>query len=245
MRTTRTHSRKRKPSRAARGLRNSALIILTAAVTALTGSLVAGCGLAGGGITVVGANPGSMATVVARTTLTAASTTTSTNDACRATSLRLQAYVSPLTAPQSAALTRDQTLTLVFTNTSGFACTLRGYPSVDFLRAGIRGPLSTPDAFSASASVTPVRLASGAAASAAITFATDGSANGTANGSATTPGGSRCEDVIGVRVYPPDSVTALSTEVTDSRTASAISHFSVCGHRVDVGSIQAQAGTWH
>ena len=56
-------------------------------------------------------------------------------------------------------------------------------------------------------------------------------------------GGSRCEDIIGVRVYPPDSVTALSTEVTDPRTAGAISHFSVCGHRVDVGSIKAQAGT--
>jgi len=239
MRMTRTHSREWKPSRAARGLKGSALIFLTAAVTTLIGSLVAGCGLAGGGISVVGANPGSIATVVAQTTLTAASAATSTNDACRSTSLRLQAFESPLSAPHSAALTHDQTLTLVFTNTSGFACTLRGYPSVVFLRSGIRGPLSTPDAFSASDSVTPVRLASGAAASATITFAT----NGSANGSATTSGGSRCEDVIGVRVYPPDSVTALSTEVTDPRAAGAISHFSVCGHRVDVGSIKAQVGT--
>lgn len=244
MRTTRTHSRKGKPSRAARGLKNSALVILTAAVTTLTGSLIAGCGVAGGGITVVGANPGSVATVVAQTTLTAASAATSKNDACRTTSLRLQAFASPLSTPDSAALTRDQTLTLVFTNTSGIACTLRGYPSVDFLRAGKRGPLSTPDAFSASDSVTPVRLTSGAAASAAITFATNGSANGSPNGSATTSTGSRCEDVIGIRVYPPDSVAALSTEVTDPRTAGAISHFAVCGDRVDVGSIKAQAGTW-
>ena len=238
MRTPRTHSQKWKPSRAARGLKNSALIIFAASVAALAGSLVAGCGLAGGGITVVGANPGSIATAIAQTTLTAASATTSANDACRSSSLRLQAFEPTLSTPHAAALTGNQTITLVFTNASSSACTLRGYPSVDFLRAGIRGPLSTPDAFSASDPVAPVRLASGATASAAITFATNGFANGSAD-----VGGSHCEDVTGIRVYPPGSVIALSAEVIDPRTAIPASHFSVCGHRVDVGSIKAQAST--
>ena len=37
--------------------------------------------------------------------------------------------------------TRTEQLTLTFKNVSGLTCTLRGYPSVDFLRGGVRGPL--------------------------------------------------------------------------------------------------------
>ncbi len=124
--------------------------------------------------------------------------------------------------------TRTQRLTLTFTNVSRFTCTLRGYPSVDFLRGGIRGPLSAPDSFAASPSVVDVDLSPGATATAEITFAANGRNN---------PQGSRCEQVIAVRVYAPGSTKALSSAVRDT-SGHRLQSFYVCGHKVVVQAVQ-------
>jgi hypothetical protein len=124
--------------------------------------------------------------------------------------------------------TRTQQLTLTFTNVSRLTCTLRGYPSVDFLRGGVRGPLSAPDTFAASPSVVDVDLSPGATATAEITFIANGRNN---------PQGSRCEQVIAVRVYAPGSTRALSSTVRDT-SGHRLPSFYVCGHRVVVQAVQ-------
>lgn len=124
--------------------------------------------------------------------------------------------------------TRTQQLTLTFTNVSRVTCTLRGYPSVDFLRGGVRGPLSAPDAFAASPSVADVDLSPGATATAEITFIANGRSN---------PQGSRCEQVIAVRVYAPGSTKALSSAVRDT-SGHRLPSFYVCGHKVVVQAVQ-------
>jgi hypothetical protein len=124
--------------------------------------------------------------------------------------------------------TRPQQLTLAFTNVSHSSCTLRGYPNVDFLRGGIRGPLSAPDSFAPSPRVADVRLAPGEVATAEITF--------TANG-ADNPHGSRCDQVIAVRVYAPGSTKALTAGAHDV-AGHRIPSFYVCGHGVVVHAVQ-------
>lgn len=124
--------------------------------------------------------------------------------------------------------TKVQQLTLVVTNASHSTCTLRGYPSVDFLRAGVRGPLTAPNSFTPDPKGAVVRLAPGEAASSLIAFTTNGPGN---------PHGARCEQVVSVRVYAPGSTTALTAAVRDS-TGHRIASFYVCGHGVVVHALQ-------
>jgi Protein of unknown function (DUF4232) len=124
--------------------------------------------------------------------------------------------------------TRTQQLTLTFTNVSHASCTLRGYPSVDFLRGGIKGPLSAPDSFAPNPGVADVRLSPGGVATAQVTF--------TAN-SAGNPHGSRCDQVIAVRVYAPGSTKALTSAAHDAADH-RIPSFYVCGHKVVVHAVQ-------
>lgn len=129
-----------------------------------------------------------------------------------------------------AVATRTQALTLTFTNVSRGECTLSGYPSVDFLRGGVRGPLSAPDVFAASPGVVDVQLLPGQAASSQITFTANGSGN---------PHGSRCEQVVAVRVYAPGSTVALSSAVRDT-TGHRLPSFYVCGHKVVVHAVRGE-----
>ena len=255
-----------------------------AALTAL--GAIGGCGM-DSRITVVGANPRSVAvntsnrstdtsTSSARTATTAqavepaaaaasissiftasSAPTTSTGEPCSAAALHLQVFESSLPSPSthpdaspnakstsansvrtsptnnldSRNSTRTQQLTLVFTNVSRSACTLRGYPSVDFLRAGVRGPLSAPDSFVPTPGVATVRISPGGAASSLITITTNSSGN---------HHGSRCEAVIAVRVYPPGSTKALTSATRTSSTSAALPHFYVCGHKVVVRAVQPE-----
>jgi hypothetical protein len=117
----------------------------------------------------------------------------------------------------------------VFTNVSASTCYLRGFPNVDFLRGGNHGPLSEPDAFSTVLPANRVELAPGGAASASATFVTNDPQN---------VRGSRCDDAVGVRTFPPGSSAALSSGVHDTHGA-PLSHFYVCGHGVVVSALQA------
>jgi hypothetical protein len=125
-------------------------------------------------------------------------------------------------------VTRTQQLTLTFTNVSRSECMLRGYPSVDFLRGGIKGPLSAPDSFAANPGVADVFLAAGGTATAQVTF--------TANG-ADNPRGAHCDQVIAVRVYAPGSTKALTSGAHDAG-GHRIPSFFVCGHKVVVHAVQ-------
>ena len=126
--------------------------------------------------------------------------------------------------------TRAQQFTLVFTNVSHAACTVSGYPSVDFLQPGTRGPLSAPNSYSPSTKVTNVRLSPGGAAQSSITFTTN---------SYTNPRGSRCNEVVSVRVYIPGSTKALVSGARDN-AGHRIADFYVCGHKVVVWALQAK-----
>lgn len=177
---------------------------------------------------------------------TATATSASVSAACGAGDLSLRVFESSLGRPAShggsaadvpigsglLALhsTRVQQLTLVFTNVSHAACTMHGYPSVDFLWAGARGPLSAPDSFSRGAEVTDVRLSPGGAATSLIAFTTNGNANSR---------GSRCDAVVAVRVYPPGSTQALISGARDAGTGLVVPHFYVCGHKVVVQAVRA------
>ena len=136
--------------------------------------------------------------------------------------------MSTTSAAGKKSATSEQQLTLLFTNRSHAACTLRGYPSVDFLRAGVWGPLSAPDSFAPNPGVVSVRLAPGDAASSRIAFTTNGSAN---------PRGVRCEQVVAVRVYPPGLTKALTSDVRDVADH-RIPSFYVCGHKVVVHAVR-------
>ena len=124
--------------------------------------------------------------------------------------------------------TRTEQLTLAFTNVSHANCTLRGYPSVDFLRGGIRGPLSAPNTFAPVPSVADVHLSPGGVATAQITFISNGTDN---------PRGSRCDQVIAVRAYAPGSMKALTSAARDL-SGHHIPSFYVCGHKVVVHAVQ-------
>jgi hypothetical protein len=167
------------------------------------------------------------------------------NEVCAAADLSLQVFESSYATPSShvrtpvvpiapglSALhgTRAQQLTLVFTNVSHSACTMRGYPSVDFIRSGVHGPLSAPNSFSRATKVTDVRLSPGGAARSLISFTTNSYANSH---------GSRCDEVVAVRVYPPDSVNALVSGARDEANHN-IPRFYVCGHMVVVRAVQSK-----
>ena len=174
-----------------------------------------------------------------------ASASTTSAAACGAGDLSLQVFESPQAAsaghdsepplPIGSGLlalhsTRVQQLTLVFTNVSHSACMLRGYPSVDFLRVGARGPLSAPDSFSRAAKVADVRLSPGGAAESLITFTTNSYGNSR---------GSRCDAVAAVRAYAPGSTRALISGVRDDGNGHVVPDFFVCGHKVVVRALQA------
>jgi hypothetical protein len=121
-------------------------------------------------------------------------------------------------------------MALIFTDVSRSDCVLRGYPSVDFLQAGVHGPLSAPNSFLPIPRVTDVHLSPGATATSLITFTTNGVGN---------PGGSRCDEVVAVRVYPPGSTSALLSAAHDSsKNGAVIPHFFICGHEVIVRAVQ-------
>ena len=123
---------------------------------------------------------------------------------------------------------RAQQLTLVFTNVSHATCIVSGFPSVDFLRAGVQGPISTPDSFSRTTAVPDVRLSPGSAARTSITFTTNSYANSH---------GSRCDEAVAVRAYLPGSVRALVSGARDGANH-RIQYFYVCGHKVVVQALQ-------
>jgi hypothetical protein len=195
--------------------------------------------------TALTAAPNAAPAVVADKTIsTSQNANVNPNEACAAADLSLQVFESSRATPSSSharnpvvpiapglgALhgTRAQQLTLVFTNVSHAACTMRGYPSVDFLRSGIHGPLSAPDSFLRATKVTDVRLSPGGAAKSLISFTTNSTANSR---------GSRCDEVVAVRVYAPGSVNALISGARDE-TNHNIPHFYVCGHKVVVRAVQ-------
>lgn len=124
--------------------------------------------------------------------------------------------------------TRELQLTLVVTNTSHSPCTLSGYPSVDFLRAGVRGPLAAPNSFAPDPKVAVLRLVPGDVARSLIAFTTNGPNN---------PRGVHCEQVVAVRVYPSGSTTALTAAVHDTSNH-RIASFYVCGHGIVVHALQ-------
>ena len=126
--------------------------------------------------------------------------------------------------------TRAQQFTLVFTNVSHAACTVSGYPSVDFLQPGTRGALSAPNSYASSTKVTNVRLSPGGAAQSSITFTTN---------SYTNPRGSRCNEVVSVRVYIPGSTKAVVSGARD-KAGHRIADFYVCGHKVVVWALQSK-----
>ena len=167
-----------------------------------------------------------------------------TTSTCPTTDLTLQVFEPPPATPSAHAGapvvptgpglgalrgTRTQQFTLVFTNVSRFACSVQGYPSVDFLQAGTLGPLSAPNSYAPGTKVTNVRLSPDGVAQSLITFTTNSYAN---------PHGSRCDEVIAVRVYLPGSTKALISGVRDGRNHRSIPDFYVCGHMVVVRALQ-------
>ena len=224
---------------------------------AATTSTPSGGGAASPRRTSPGTQPGNNATTAPATsantppaTPTGTGGTGSAPHACSSVDLSLQAFELPLTtvpthpvhAPSPTNLpgstasgrsaTRPQQMTLLFTDVSRSACTLSGYPSVDFLQTGLAGPLSAPNSFAPIPGVTKIHLAPGTTATSVITFITNG---------ATNPHGSRCDDVVAVRVYPPGSTSALVSQAHDSSAKGAgsiIAHFFVCGHVVIVRAMQ-------
>ncbi|HWG22852.1 DUF4232 domain-containing protein [Actinospica sp.] len=205
----------------------------TTEATAVASSIATASGAGSGAPTGTG-NP----------TTTPTTVSTSTADACAAAALNLQVTASSAAGYVGGGgytggstksghhsliiVTRTQQLTLTFTNVSHIRCTLRGYPSVDFLRGGIKGPLSAPDSFAPKPGVTDVYLLPGNAATAQVTF--------TANG-ADNPHGARCDQVIAVRVYAPGTTKALTTTARDM-AGHRIPSFYVCGHKVVVHAVQ-------
>jgi len=176
---------------------------------------------------------------------TATNTSVATSLACATTDLNLQVFEPPQATPSNHAGTptvpigpglgalrgtRPQQFTLVFTNVSRTSCTVSGYPSVDFLQAGMRGPLSAPNSYSPATRVTVVRLSPGGAAQSSITFTTNSYAN---------LHGSRCNEVVAVRVYIPGSTKALVSGARDE-AGHRIADFYVCGHKVVVWALQAK-----
>jgi Protein of unknown function (DUF4232) len=168
---------------------------------------------------------------------------TATVSACTTADLNLQVFEPSPTTPSGHARTpvvpigpglgalhgiRTQQLTLVFTNVSHSACIVSGFPSVDFLRAGVQGPLSAPDSFSRTTAVPDVRLSPGSAARASITFTTNSYANSR---------GSRCDEAVAVRAYLPGSVKALVSGARDGANH-RIQYFYVCGPKVIVEALQ-------
>jgi hypothetical protein len=212
----------------------------TALVTAALVATLGGGGLAGGGIRVVGANP-AIATsvpvsVVAQSTDTAGSTSSvtgaTTGNNCAASALRLTVTLAP--APPEAsgggggAATRSERLTLVFTNIASSPCDLRGYPNVDFLRAGAGGPLSEPDTFASTQDdATRVELAPGGAAVATATFVTDDPSNAQGFG---------CDDAVAVRAFLPGLSAAIYAGIQDAHGV-PLRHFFVCGHGIVVSAL--------
>jgi uncharacterized protein DUF4232 len=191
--------------------------------------------------------PAAVSTTTPTTTPTAANTPTTTSTAtslvCTTADLGFQVFEPSQPTPSSHASTptvpigpglgalrgtRAQQFTLVFTNVSHAACTVSGYPSVDFLQPGTRGPLSAPNSYSPSTKVTNVRLSPGGAAQSSITFTTN---------SYTNPRGSRCNEVVSVRVYIPGSTKALVSGARDNADH-RIADFYVCGHKVVVWALQ-------
>lgn len=208
----------------------------TAGETATTATVAGGASVAGAASTT------SAATAAAPTTTATATATNTTVSACSTADLHLQvleaSQPTPLdhlgtTIPINPGLlarqtTRTEQLTLIFTNVSHSACTMHGYPSVDFLRAGVHGPLSAPDSFAQSPGITNVRLAPGETAESQISFTTNSAANSR---------GRRCDEVVAVRVYPPGSTKALTSGTRDSRNL-RIPNFYVCGHAIVVRAVQ-------
>jgi Protein of unknown function (DUF4232) len=176
-------------------------------------------------------------------TSAARSTSTATLSACTTADLNLQVIEPSPVAPSGHARTpvvpigpglgalhgiQTQQLTLVFTNVSRSTCIVSGFPSVDFLRAGVQGPLSAPDSFSRTTAVPDVRLSPGSAARASITFTTNSYANSR---------GSRCDEAVAVRAYLPGAVGALVSGARDGANH-RIQYFYVCGHKVVVQALQ-------
>jgi len=184
------------------------------------------------------------ATTAPTVTAAAPTTTNTTVSACSTADLHLQVLETSLptlsdhvgtTIPIDPGLlarqtTRTEQLTLVFTNVSHSSCTMQGYPSVDFLRAGAHGPLSAPNSFAQSPGITNARLAPGATADSQISFTTNSAANSR---------GRRCDEVVAVRVYPPGSTKALISGTHDSRNR-RIPNFYVCGHAIVVRAVQSK-----
>lgn len=215
----------------------------TAAAAAAGGSSVTTAATTGVGSPAAspGAGTGTGATAPADVPTTMA---TSAGGACSSGALSLQvtaassvAYVAGggavgggarLEVHGLAFATRTQQLTLTFTNVSRASCTLRGYPSVDFLRGGIKGPLSAPDSFAPNPGVADVELSPGGVATAQVTFTANGAGN---------PHGLRCDQVVAVRVYAPGSTKALTSGAHDA-AGHRIPSFYVCGHKVVVHAVQ-------
>lgn len=182
-------------------------------------------------------------TTAATRTASNTSTSTATSVVCTTADLGFQVFEPSQATPSAHAGTptvpigpglgalrgtRAQQFTLVFTNVSRAACTVSGYPSVDFLQPGTRGALSAPNSYASSTKVTNVRLSPGGAAQSSITFTTN---------SYTNPRGSRCNEVVSVRVYIPGSTKALVSGARD-KAGHRIADFYVCGHKVVVWALQ-------
>lgn len=123
---------------------------------------------------------------------------------------------------------RRQRVTLVYTNISTSACVLRGYANVDFLRAGVGGPLSEPDTFARSVPIRRVELAPGGVARASAAFMTNDPRN---------THGSHCDDAVAVRTFPPGSTVAIASGLRDAHGVT-LRHFYVCGHGVVISALQ-------
>jgi len=228
----------------------------TALTAAVLVAALGGCGLADGGITIVGANPqtvGVSVPIVAQGTAAAqppqstqpqpanAATGAVATDAvapaaCSASDLMLSATWATTESGRAAAddvsgsgggTTSRQSLMLAYLNVSTAACVLSGYPNVDFVHAGAVGPFGEPDTFAAKIStVSRVELAPGGEAMATAGFITNGPLN---------VSGSRCDDAVGVRTFVPGSSAAITASADDAY-GNPLQQFFVCGHGVVVSA---------
>ena len=158
--------------------------------------VIAGCG--GGG-----SNPASLAPAHDSVASTPASTTAGSPSACSTDELALH-----LGAQGGAA--GSVYAPIVFTNTSGSACTLSGYPGVSYAASenGKQvGAAATRNALHAASTVT---LEAGASAAALLQMANH--ANFPAASCSAAP-------VAGLRVYPPGSKSAAFIAFSSAQTA--------------------------
>jgi uncharacterized protein DUF4232 len=170
--------------------------LLGAAAVLGTAALTAGCGP-------VNSAPGGNSSPGAPATATAAASPASSpvaSHGAAAAGCASSALTAHVDVAQGGAAAGSTYVPIDFTNTSGSACTLEGYPGVSFVRSPSGGRLGKPATRNPAAAASMVTLAPGAVAHATLQVAEAGNYSKSA-----------CSPVMAhwLKIFPPDQATAI------------------------------------